>query len=239
MLIDMHAHSSGISTCCQITAEEAIAAAREAGIDGIVLTNHYQKHYIKDGDAPAFARRYADEYERAAAYGAQLGFPVFFGIEVTMALHGNAHMLVYGVASDFVLRHPTMYEYPQDELYRLVLAEGGALVQAHPLRKNVNRLLDPILLDGVEISCHPLYEGTHLDELTAFAADHGLILTCGGDYHADTHRPHCGMYMPDTLTDGREIGAYLRRVDAVRLCVQEVDARDAHDVAFVRGAHMK
>jgi histidinol phosphatase-like PHP family hydrolase len=44
MLIDMHAHSSGISTCCQIPYDKVIDTAKENGMDGIVLTNHYQKN---------------------------------------------------------------------------------------------------------------------------------------------------------------------------------------------------
>ena len=56
MLIDMHAHTSGISTCCRIPAPDVIKAALDAGLDGIVLTNHYQRSYVKDGDAAAFAK---------------------------------------------------------------------------------------------------------------------------------------------------------------------------------------
>ena len=63
MLIDMHAHTSAISPCCLIPAPEVLAEVKAAGLDGIVLTNHYDKSYVKDGDAAAFARRYLDEFE--------------------------------------------------------------------------------------------------------------------------------------------------------------------------------
>lgn len=50
MLIDSHAHSSGISKCCRITFEEVLNQAIAVGIDGVVLYNHYQKSYISDNN---------------------------------------------------------------------------------------------------------------------------------------------------------------------------------------------
>ena len=233
MLIDLHAHSSGISKCCRIPAEEVIRVAREHGIDGIVLTNHYAKSYVPDGDYLAFAKRYTQEYRYAKELGDACGFHVFFGIEVTMALDPHVHVLIYGVEESFIERYPTLFEFSQKELYKLVKANGGMMVQAHPYRRG-DRLLDPAHLDGIEISCHPLYEGTYLKELTAVAKKHGLLLTCGGDFHADTHRAHCGVYLPDTITNGVELGAYLASANEVTLCVQEVDERISHDVVYTR-----
>ena len=84
MLLDLHAHSSGISHCCRIDARENLLRAREAGLDGLVLTNHYTKPYVKDGDALAFAHRYVDEYYTAKTAADELGLTVIFGIELTM-----------------------------------------------------------------------------------------------------------------------------------------------------------
>ncbi|MBQ7337943.1 MAG: PHP domain-containing protein [Clostridia bacterium] len=234
MLIDLHTHSSGISKCCRIPAEKVIQAAKENGIDGIVLTNHYQKNYITDGDVPAFARRYVEEYHYAKECAKKVDFPVFFGIEVTMERYGGVHLLVYGVEEDFPLQYPTLFDMTQEELYRLVKAHGGTTIQAHPYRQNIDRMLDPALMDGIEINCHPLYEGTHLDALVAFAKAHDLLLTCGGDFHADTHRPRCGVYLPEGIQSSREICAYLAATDEIRLCVQEVTERVSFDVSYRR-----
>ena len=223
MLIDMHAHTKGISRCCRIDAPEMIEVAKEAGLDGVVLTNHYQKSYVQGDDADAFAAGYVAEYHRATAEGRAQGMLVLFGVEVTMAKHAGAHVLIYGLSEDFVLRYPALYDYTLPELYRLVSAEGGVLVQAHPLRGNKNALLDTQYLSGIEISCHPLYEGTHLDEISRIARQTGLILTCGGDYHADTRRPRCGMYLPEDTVTGAALAAYLKTAPEVKLLVDEVD----------------
>lgn len=233
MLIDLHAHSSGISKCCRIPAEQVIEQARAVGIDGVVLTNHYQKNYVTDGDYAAFAARYIAEYEYAAALAAKTVFRLFFGIEVTMEKYPGVHMLIYGVETSFLLAHPMLFDYTQQELYRLVHEAGGILVQAHPMRRQ-DRLLDTAYLDGIEISCHPLYEGTHITELRAIAERAGLILTVGGDFHADTHRARCGVYLDDSLTDAKQIADGLANAAEIRLCVQEVDARESYDIIFDR-----
>lgn len=233
MLIDMHAHSSGISTCCRIPAPEVIQAAAGAGIGGIILTNHYNKPYIQDGNYDAFAHKYVEEYFYAKKCGDAKGFPVLFGVEVQMELHDRVHMLLYGISTDFVLKYPLLFDYTQEELYHLVKAEGGAMVQAHPIRRGKNVLLDPKYLDGVEINSHPLYDGSHLEELTAFAHEHGLILTSGGDYHADTHRPCCGAVLPDGI-QSLEVGKYLCATDSVEFCYQEPHERQCRHTVFSR-----
>lgn len=234
MLIDLHAHSSGISKCCRIPIEQVIEEAKRVGLDGIVLTNHYQKNYVTDGDYPAFAARYIAEYEYAASLVRDTDFRMFFGIEVTMEKYPGVHMLIYGVEPAFLTAHPTLFDYTQEELYYLVCEVGGFLVQAHPMRRQ-NRLLDTRFLDGIEISCHPLYEGTHIDELTPIAEKAGLILTAGGDFHADTHRARCGVYLDDSFTTAKQIADYLATTPDVKLCVQEVDSRESYDVTFCRG----
>ena len=238
MLIDLHAHSSGISKCCRIPIEQVIEEAKKVGIDGIVLTNHYQKNYVADGDYTAFAARYIAEYEYAAELVKNTDFRIFFGIEVTMEKNPGVHMLIYGVKTDFLLAHPMLFDDSQEELYRLVHEAGGILVQAHPMRRQ-NRLLDTKYLDGIEISCHPLYEGTHIDELTPIAEAADILLTAGGDFHADTHRARCGVYLDDTFTTAKQISDYLAATDAVKLCVQEVDSRESYDVVFRRGSGKK
>lgn len=234
MLTDLHAHSSAISACCRIPSGEVIDTARRVGIEGLVLTNHYERKYTKNCTPEDFARRYIEEYRAAKEYADSIGFRLFFGVEVTLELHDSAHVLLYGVSEDFVLSHPALYLYSQEELYRLVKEEGGALVQAHPYRRR-NKLLDLSLLDGVELSCHPLYEGTMADILTEQAKENGIIVTCGGDYHADTYRPICGAYLPESVTDSRKLASFLLSTDSITLKIHEVNTPSQYDLTFKRG----
>ena len=225
MLIDMHAHSSGISRCCKMTFEETAAEAKKKGIDGVVLTNHYQRLYIKDGDADGFVERYIGEFLSAEKYGRATAFKVFFGIEVTMDLYPNVHMLIYGVEPEFLRRYPLVFEMTQAELYQLVRENGGVLIQAHPFR-NGTTVLDTEYLDGVEINCHPLYLKSYSEQLQVIARENGLILSCGGDFHADTYRPKCGMILPDDVEGSGGIKNYLLSESEKILYIQEPNTEE-------------
>lgn len=225
MLIDLHAHSSGISKCCRISFEEVLRQTLSAGIDGVVLTNHYQKSYISDNNVAAFANKYISEFYAAKQYGKQIGCKVFFGIEMTMEKYPGVHMLLYGVEPDFLLQYPALFDCTQEQLYRTVKARNGVMVQAHPFR-NGTAVMNTDFLDGVEINCHPLYKKSYAAELTAIAEKNRLILTCGGDYHADTYRPKCGMVLPDNLESNLDLGLFLSSDKEKELYVQEPNSTE-------------
>ena len=220
MLIDLHAHSSGISRCCKIPYCQVLAQALDFGMNGIVLTNHYQESYMRGNDADDLAERYIEEFYKTQRYGEEIGCKVFFGIEVTPVWHPDVHLLVYGVGPEFLRTHPRLFDYSLEELYRLVKDHRGVLVQAHPFR-NGTTVMDTAYLDGVEINCHPLYGKSYSQELLEIAKEKKLLVTCGGDYHADTYRPKCGMFLPDDLADHNDFRDYLLSPEQKKLCIQE------------------
>lgn len=82
---------------------------------------------------------------------------------------------------------------------------------------------------GIELNYHPLYEGTHFEQLTKRAIENGKILTCGGDYHADAYRVKCGVYFPNDVKEEIDIGKYLLSVGVKKLCIQEVGSKTVYD----------
>ena len=235
MLIDMHAHSSGISPCCRIPYSQTLHQALQYGMDGVVLTNHYQKSYTREAGLDAFVEKYIAEYEAARKYGGEIGCRVFFGVEVTMERYPNVHILLYGVGPEFLRDNPDLFDCTQKELYELVKASGGLLIQAHPFRNGAT-VLDTALLDGVEINCHPLYGKSYSAELLQIARREGLMVTCGGDYHADTYRPKCGMVLPEGVEDHRDLRDYLLSGAERQLCIQEPNC-DAVELISVKAYH--
>ena len=234
MLIDLHAHSSGISYCCRATSEEIIKVAKENGIDGIVLTNHYQKSYVKDGNALAFARKYTDESREAKRIGKELGVTVIYGIEVTMSRHDDSHLLIYGLDEAFTEEFPELYDMTQEELYTLVKARGGLLSQAHPFR-NRYYPLDPRFLDGYELSSHPLYRTSRYDDVMSLVIKHGSLLTTGADYHHDVpYRPYCGLFLPDSVKDERSLVCAMLSSDPITLALHEPEDAKKYLVTYSR-----
>lgn len=233
MLFDLHAHSGGISVCCRIPGEKVVEEAAAAGLDGIVLTNHYQHSYLKSPDGQEFVSRYLKEFEITKEAGEKHGVKVLFGIEVTMDFASNVHLLIYGLGEEFLRKYPLLFTYSHEELYRLVRENGGALIQAHPFR-NGSHILDTRYLDGLEVNCHPLYLHSYKDELEAAAKEASLILTVGGDYHADTYRPLCGTYLPDSVTDEVLLARYLKETKSISLHVHEPGAEAPYDFTYQR-----
>lgn len=231
-LFDMHAHTSGISECCLGDAETIIKVARENGIDGIVLTNHYQKSYLRNGDATELAKRYTEEYRMTKRFGEKYGVTVIYGMEVTMHRHDNSHLLVYGLPESFTEEFPEVYDMTQEELYTLVKSRGGLLIQAHPFRVCYYPL-DPRFLDGYELSSHPLYGTSAYDDVTALVVKHGKLLTTGADYHHDVpYRPYCGAFLPDTVKDPKSLVEALICADPITLSLHEPENRVKYLVTY-------
>ena len=233
MLIDMHAHSSGISRCCRTDARTVMETAKANVIDGLILTNHYQEAYLTDEGSRVFAEKYINEYFFAEKHAKELDFKLFFGAEITAKRYDNAHILLYGLTPEMLLAHPDIFDYTLEDMSRIMHAAGGLIVQAHPFR-NGGVMLDTRLLDGVEINCHPLYDDTHSDRLLKIAADNHIFVTCGGDYHADTYRAVCGTYFPDTVSDMKDIISHLKASPEIRLHVHELRTDDHRDRVFLR-----
>ena len=232
MLVDMHAHTKGISWCCQAPAEKIVADAKAVGLDGIILTNHYQELYVTDKGIDEFVERYIAEYHYTKECGEKIGIKVFFGLEVTMNENHRNHMLVYGITEDYLRAHPALFTLSLEELYETVHAGGGVLVQGHPYRDGAVPL-DSNYLDGIEINCHPLYQNAHSADLEEIAKRDKLMLTCGGDYHADAYRAHCGAYLPDSVKDIHDIAEFVRSSDRITLRIHDVGAPDWYDKEFV------
>ena len=234
MLIDLHAHSA-LSRCCKIDGKATLLVAKENGMDGFVLTNHYDRSYLINDDKIEYAKRYINEFYYVKKCGLQLGMKVFFGVEVTLEKHNKVHVLLYGVEPEFLLDYPDLYDYELKDLYKLAGDNNAILVQAHPFRNNRDVLLDLSYLDGIEANCHTINEGPHLKLVSSIALENNKILTCGGDFHNDSPRPKCGVYLPDFFVNINEVVSYLKNTEELLLCVQEGKTPDTViDYLFIR-----
>ena len=93
-------------------------------------------------------------------------------------------------------------------------------------------MLDLSLMDGVEVNCHPLYDETHLNRLSNIASNNNLLLTCGGDYRADTHRVKCGVFLLYDLSTTLDVVNYLKHTNQITMCVQKVGMMNTYSYKF-------
>ena len=112
MLIDLHTHTHPLSDDSLLSPDELIEAAKAAGLDGVCLTEH----------------DFAWDPEKLRELARRHRFLVLPGIEVNTE---DGHLLAFGLDRYVYGLHRVA------ELARLVEDAGGALVAAHPYRRQL------------------------------------------------------------------------------------------------------
>lgn len=157
--IDCHVHTAD-SYDSAATVDAVVAAAAEAGLDGLVVTDH-------------------DRIERsrlAAARASDFGLVGIPGVEASTA---DGHLLAIGVSS------PPVPGQPLAETVRAVRADGGVAVVPHPFQLSRHGAPASAIVDcdGVEVfNAHSL-TGVRNRQAEQFAAAHGYPRFGGSDAH--------------------------------------------------------
>ncbi|MPZ22139.1 MAG: PHP domain-containing protein [Dehalococcoidia bacterium] len=112
MLIDLHCHTWPLSDDSMLSPDDLIEHARELGLDGLCLTEHDFGWNI-------------DEVRRLER---RHNFVLLPGMEVNTE---DGHILAYGVNKYIYGMHKSQ------ELARMVRSAGGALIAAHPYRRQM------------------------------------------------------------------------------------------------------
>lgn len=214
-LYEMHQHTAAVSACAHETPEEVVRGLKQAGLAGVVLTNHFyhgntgvRRHQAWED----FVRPYEEAYERAKKAAQKLDFDVLFGIEEGVG--GGKEVLLYGITPAFLYAHPELRDARLSELAALVRAVGGLVVQAHPFRvRDYIRApweeLPAEYLDGIEVhnACNDDLSNLRAQ---ALADKHDLIAVAGSDAHTPHTRGLAGIACAHRIRTERELADTLR-----------------------------
>jgi predicted metal-dependent phosphoesterase TrpH len=187
---DLHFHTLPRSHCSHMTLDQGLAAAVEAGLDGLVLTEHNEL-WPMDELTP-FRRK------------APKGFKLFVGTEINCA---ENHYLVYGLSN---LRG-IYYGIPAADLVTIAHQFGAAVVAAHPYRweqwqGDYSAQLD---IDGIEVdSNNTSAMGKDLAE--RLAGEKGIHRVVASDAHSTTVVGKYWQDLPDSLESVRDLAGFLR-----------------------------
>ncbi len=192
-LIEMHLHTKGNSRCGEVEPKDIARIYKEAGYDGIVVTNHFSPYFLKNLKGftlKAKLKSYVKKFLELRALCKGLGINVLFGLELSPLGYEHTargipyiEYLIYGITVEDVDKAIVkLFTMTEKELHQYTKSRGWLLVQAHPYRKDCV-LVDPSYLDGIEVfnghaghdSNNPLAEER--------AAEYDLIKTAGSDYH--------------------------------------------------------
>lgn len=117
MLIDLHTHTRPLSWDSYLSPDDLVERSKQAGLDGICLSEH---DYLWD---PA----------EVIALGKRHGYLVLPAIEINT---DDGHILVYGIDKYVYGMHRS------GELAKHVNAASGAMVAAHPYRRQMPWYMD-------------------------------------------------------------------------------------------------
>jgi len=149
MEIDLHIHTNRYSGCSNINPKEVLKKAKRVGLDGIAFTEH--------------GIRWSDEQISILIEKAKIeNLLVFAGQEVacyTSYGQFQGELLVYGYPKSLGSNRSI------EQVIRLVHAEGGVVIAAHPFKKlqtgegyyGVGHTIYDFSVDGLEIE-HPSYD---------------------------------------------------------------------------------
>lgn len=210
---ETHLHTSEGSGCATSSAAELAAAHKNAGYDGIFVTDHFfNGNSAVPRELPWEDRieLYCKGYESALRTGSEIGLSVFFGVEFTVQ---GADFLLYGIDKKWLLEHE-FYLTVGDEraLFRLVHEDGGFIVHAHPFREEFyipHISLYPRDVDAVETVNASHRNPDYNTRAKQYAEMFGLAVTGGSDTHALDRMHGGGILVPEPIECPED---YLRQI---------------------------
>lgn len=186
--IELHSHTSPVSPCSQVKPTDVVRIFRDAGYDGIAVTNHFFPGLLSM-NADEYVEAYKKDFFEAVEEGERIGIKVYQGAELRFLNENNNDYLLFGY--DF-RQLKEIHDYLNGDLATFVSdfkTEDMLLVQAHPFRNGMFRA-DPKLLDAIEaFNVHPSHN-SRIAQAAKYAAENKKIMTVGTDYH---HIGHDGL----------------------------------------------
>lgn len=190
---ELHAHTSECNLCAHLSGRELVRLYKDAGYDGMVITDHYFRLFYADWFSEELKglthqqqiARWLKGFREAREEGEKIGFTVMPGAEVRFDHRPNDYLL-YGVDEDFFYNAPRLNALKDIRELLALMPEGACVVQAHPFRDGMIVETPPRGLFAVEG-----FNGGN-DEFRnrlarEYACHYRLAMTSGSDIH-DTSR---------------------------------------------------
>jgi len=209
--IELHAHSSPISSCAKHDVPKMMSLLKKEHFDGVVLTNHFYAggKFMKTEDPVS---TYLADYYQACEEGEKVGIRVYLGAEYRFAENSNDY-LVFGADEALLRETVTRFDMTFNQFYEQYHREDLLIVQAHPFRPGLVQM-DPSHMDGVEaFNVHP-----HHNSMVALAARWGQensipVILAGTDFHNPGYEGLAATRTKILPKDNRELVALLRSGD--------------------------
>ncbi len=185
-LYETHLHTSPVSLCARVGVRDTVEFYKNAGYEGIFITNHFIDGNMRGDRALPYNERieyFCSDYESAVEIGKEVGLSVFFGAELS---YGGSDFLIYGLDKKWYLDHPEIEKMSKSQELSFMISEGALVIHAHPFREAsyIDHIrLFPRCVHGVEI-----YNANRTDfenEMARqYAENYQLLTFAGSDNHS-------------------------------------------------------
>ena len=214
MKIDMHTHCLPISRCAHHKPEELPEFFLKKQIDAIVLTNHcYPAHLTPlTDDLKEQAEIYVDTFKSCKKKGEEIGFKVFFGVELKLINEPDApEFLLYGISEEEFKNTFPLYNKTQKELFDFCNERNILMIQAHPFRKEQGYSpANMKYLHGLEVyNGHPHFDNG-LKDTVPLIDKYKLLKTAGSDFHIEMQAGLVYVTVPDEIEDQFMLRNYIK-----------------------------
>ncbi len=208
MLVDLHSHTWPRSHDSVLSPDDLVIRAKKAGLDAIVFTEHDTLW----------------DFKSVNALCEKHNFLVIAGVEIST---DEGHMLTFGIDKYVFGMHRS------DELARHVQKAEGAMVAAHPYRRQMpwyvrnEQALQKASMNAAYQYCNGLEElnGRGSDKENAFSRRlcerMGMPGTAGTDSHAIQDVGRCATYFEREI---RDLGDLIRELKAGRFYAVDLRA---------------
>lgn len=224
---ELHAHTSECDRDAFLSARELVHLYKDAGYDGMVITDHYIERFytlwfpeeVADLTHEQQVARWMKGFRTARDEGEKIGFTVLPGAEVRFDGFPNDYLL-YGLHEEFFYTVPRLNELKNLKELLALMPQGACVVQAHPFRNGMV-VTKPAGLFGMEVfnGGTDRFRNGLADQ---FAEHYGLAKTSGSDIHDKSRLATGGIITEHRIRTPEELSAVLRS-GSYRLIERYVD----------------
>ena len=202
---ELHCHTSEVSCCAHVPAEQVVEEYIRAGYQTVVITDHLNgatESRFQTDSWETFTEQYLAGYH-AAKRAAKGRLHVLLGMELTFNENANDY-LVFGMTEEFIRSHAHMRQLGLAKFGRLARREGLLVYQAHPFR-NTMTVMDPALLDGIEVYNANVRHDSRNAIAMQWADSYGLLRSSGSDYHQPEDVGRGGIVTDEVISDNKTL----------------------------------
>lgn len=211
--IETHLHTKYSSHCGHLDEKALIRGYKEAGYQGIVVTDHYNRDTFAmlglDPAAPGDKlSAYLEGYFRMREEGERQGIRVYRGAEIRFDECMNDYLL-FGFDDDLLREPEAVFRMGIAGFAPVYRAAGALLIQAHPYRRRCTPAI-ACYIDGVETRNGNPRHINHNKRAAEYARQFGLIATAGSDCHQPEDIGRTGILTRTLPEDSMDLARILR-----------------------------